>query len=70
MERLDAESINYEVKKSVNTNAVAKTDGYSGYAKLREVIKLHESVVVKDKTQIDKVFRGYTPVSVMQNACC
>jgi hypothetical protein len=56
MDSLDSKSINYEVSKSIHENTHVKTDGYKGYSRLREVIKSQEIVVVKDKTQITKVF--------------
>lgn len=56
VDRLDGVSINYEIKNSVNENTTAKTDGYKGYSKLKDIIREHEIVVVKDKTKIDKVF--------------
>jgi hypothetical protein len=56
LEKLDGVSINYEIKNYVNKEATAKTDGYKGYSKLKEVIKEHEVVIIKDKTKIDKVF--------------
>jgi outer membrane translocation and assembly module TamA len=56
MYSLDAKSINDEISETVHKNSKVKTDGYKGYSRLREVIKSHEMVVVKDKTQISKVF--------------
>ena len=56
LDRLDGVSINYEIKNAVDKDATAKTHGYQGYSKLKEVIKKNEVVIVKDKTEIDKVF--------------
>jgi hypothetical protein len=56
MDSLDSKSINDEISETVHKNTKVKTDGYKGYCRLREVINSHEVVVVKDKTQIAKVF--------------
>jgi hypothetical protein len=56
MDKLDSVSINYEISKSINKDTTVKTDGYKGYARLKEVIKTHEVVVVEDKKLIPKVF--------------
>jgi len=56
MEDLKAKSINTEVEKSVNKTASALTDGYKGYAKLKEKIASHHIVVAPNKTKSAKVF--------------
>ena len=56
MEDLKAKSINTEVEKSVNKTASALTDGYKGYAKLKEKIANHHIVVEPNKTKSAKVF--------------
>ena len=56
MEDLTAESINYEIKKSVESTATALTDGYKGYRKLKEIIAGHQVVVEPDKTKSEKIF--------------
>ncbi len=56
MEDLKAESINKVVEKSVNKTASALTDGYKGYAKLKEKIVNHSIVIEPNKTKSEKVF--------------
>lgn len=56
MEDLTAQSINKEVGKSVENTASVITDGYTGYAKLKEKIAHHEIVVEPNKTKSEKVF--------------
>jgi hypothetical protein len=56
MEDLKAETINYEVKKAVGKSASVLSDGYKGYAKLKEVIANHTVVVEPNKTKSTKVF--------------
>lgn len=56
MEDLKAESINKEVLKGVDKSASILTDGYKGYAKLKDVIAKHDIVVEPNKTKSAKVF--------------
>ncbi len=56
MENLQAESINKEVDKAVDKAASVLTDGYKGYAKLKEVIAKHDIVIEPNKTKSAKVF--------------
>ena len=56
MEDLKSETINAEVEKSVNKTASVLSDGYTGYAKLKEVIANHYVVVEPDKKKSAKVF--------------
>ncbi len=56
MEDLKAESINTEVLKGVDKSASVLTDGYKGYAKLKDIIAKHDIVVEPDKTKSAKVF--------------
>lgn len=56
MEDLSSKSINKEVVKSVEESAKVLTDGYKGYAKLKEVISKHLVVVEPDKKKAEKVF--------------
>lgn len=56
MEDLSSESINKEVKDSVDASSTALTDGYLGYNKLKEVIARHNVVIEPDKKKAAKVF--------------
>lgn len=56
MEDLKAKSINKEVKKSVQQDATVLSDGYTGYAKLKEVISKHNVVIEPDKKKSAVVF--------------
>ncbi len=56
MEDLTSTSINNEVEKSVIKTASALTDGYKGYAKLKELISQHQVVIEVDKKKSEKVF--------------
>ena len=56
MNDLKADSINGEVEKTVNETASALTDGYKGYAKLKEKITTHHVVVEPNKTKSAKIF--------------
>lgn len=56
MDHLKSEDINYEVVNTIEPNAAVMTDGYKGYSKLSEVIREHVVHVIKDKTQVHKVF--------------
>jgi hypothetical protein len=56
MEDLKSQSINSEVEKSVNKTASALTDGYKGYARLKEKVAHHEVVIEPNKTKSAKVF--------------
>ena len=56
MEDLTVKSINKEVEKSVEKSASGLTDGYTGYAKLKEKIAHHNIVVEPNKTKSAKVF--------------
>jgi hypothetical protein len=56
MEDLTAKSINKEVEKAVEKTASVLTDGYTGYAKLKEKIAHHNIVVEPNKKKAEKVF--------------
>lgn len=56
MEDLKSETINKEVGKSVDKTASVLSDGYTGYAKLKEVITNHYVVVEPDKQKSAKIF--------------
>jgi transposase-like protein len=56
MEDLKSETINKEVGKSVDKMASVLSDGYTGYAKLKEVITNHYVVVEPDKQKSAKIF--------------
>lgn len=65
MEDLKSESINKEIVKSVDKTASGLSDGYTGYAILKEVITNHYVVVELNKQNSAKIFPGYTEQSVM-----
>ena len=56
MDDLKSESINKEVKKAVNENAEIISDGYKGYAKLKDVISKHTAVIEANKKKSAIVF--------------
>ena len=56
MDHLTSKDIHYEVEKTIDKQAVIMTDGYRGYSKLNTIVNQHKVVVLKDKTQVDKVF--------------
>lgn len=56
MEDLSSKTINKQVAKGVEQSARVLTDGYKGYAKLKEVIAKHLVVVEPDKKKSAKVF--------------
>lgn len=56
MEDLKSESINKEVKKAVNENAEIISDGYKGYAKLKDLICKHTVVIEANKKKSAIVF--------------
>ena len=53
---MKSETINKEVAKSVDKTASVLSDGYTGYAKLKEVITNHYVVVEPDKQKSAKIF--------------
>lgn len=56
MEDLKSETINEEVVKSVDKTASGLSDGYTGYAKIKEVITNHYVVMEPDKQKPVKIF--------------
>jgi len=56
MDSLDSRSINYEAKKMLCDKAQVKTDGYTGYSKLKEVVIDHTVDIIYDKTRVSKAF--------------
>lgn len=56
MEDLKSETINKEVEKAVDKEATVLSDGYTGYAKLKEVISNHYVVVEPNKQKSAIVF--------------
>ena len=56
MEDLKSETINKEVGKSVDKTASVLSDGYKGYAILKEVITNHYIVVEPEKQKSAKIF--------------
>lgn len=49
VDELTQVSINYEVKKAVDKNAVVLTDGWRGYNRIKQVIKEHRPMIVPAK---------------------
>jgi len=56
VEALAKIDIEYETKKMVSKNATVMTDGKTAYKVLENIAKKHKSVVVKDKTEVSKIF--------------
>ena len=56
MDSLTSKDICYEIRNKIHPTATVMTDGFKGYSKLSELVHQHKIVIVKDKTQIDKVF--------------
>lgn len=56
MEDLKAKNINKEVENSVDRHVTAYTDGYRGYAKLKEVIAGHQVTIEPNKQKAAKLF--------------
>jgi transposase-like protein len=56
MENLKSETINKEVEKAIDKEATVLSDGYTGYAKLKEVISNHYVVVEPNKQKSAIVF--------------
>ena len=56
MDSLTSKDICYEIRNQIHPAATVMTDGFKGYSKLSELVHQHKIVIVKDKTQIDKVF--------------
>lgn len=56
MEDLKSDTINKEVVKAVDKTASVLSDGYTGYVKLKEIIKNHYVVVEPNKQKSAKVF--------------
>lgn len=56
MEDLTIESINNQVKSDIEKKTEIFSDGYSGYNKLKEIIKTHIVLVEPDKSKSAKLF--------------
>lgn len=56
MDDLSKEGINYEIQKGVNKDAVVETDGYKGYADLKNIIEQHKVTVMVNPKEANKVF--------------
>lgn len=56
MEDLKSKTINKEVEKAIDKEATVLSDGYTGYAKLKEVISSHYVVVEPNKQKSALVF--------------
>lgn len=58
MDDLSGTGIGYEVQKSINEKAHVHTDGYRGYSKLKQKVRIHQVSVLtgKSSNQIDKAF--------------
>lgn len=48
--------IEYEAKQMVSKNSTVMTDGKTGYRVLDKIARKHKSVIVKDKTEVSKIF--------------
>lgn len=49
MDNVKSTAINYEVAKSVDSNATLITDGMPGFAKLKEIVSRHKYFIVPKK---------------------
>ena len=53
---LGTDEVNCEAAKMVQKSATLITDGRPCYKGLQSVCNKHEAIIVKDKTQVSKVF--------------
>lgn len=56
VDSLSKQDIAYEAKTMIAGNATVLTDGKTSYRVLREIAKKHKAVIVKDKTEVCKIF--------------
>ena len=56
MESVSKIDIANEAKQMVSKNAVVLTDGKTSYRVLDNIAKKHKAVIVKDKTEVSKIF--------------
>jgi len=56
MVELNSAEINYEVKQMMKSDTRVLTDGWKGYAKLKEIIANHKVKVVDDPAEASKIF--------------
>lgn len=56
VESITKTDIAYEAEQMVSKNAAVITDGKTSYRVLDNIAKKHKAVIVKDKTQVSKIF--------------
>ena len=56
VESISKIDIAHEAKEMVSPNAVVMTDGKTSYRVLDNIAKKHKAVIVKDKTEVSKIF--------------
>ena len=56
VDSLSKKDIGYEAKKMVSKNATVLTDGKTSYRVLSEIANVHKAIIVKDKTEVSKIF--------------
>ena len=56
VESISKIDIAYEAEKMVSKNATVMTDGKTAYRVLDNIAKKHKAVIVKDKTEVSKIF--------------
>jgi hypothetical protein len=49
MDKLNSKAINYEVNRAISPTSLVISDGYKGYADLKEVVEQHNDMVVPQK---------------------
>src|SRR5690606_38635867 len=56
MEDLQQHTITQQVKKDIAFESRVKTDGYSGYSRLKNVVREHEAIIAQNPTEVSKLF--------------
>jgi hypothetical protein len=56
VESISKIDIAYETKQMISKNATVMTDGKTSYRVLHNMAKKHKAVIVKDKTEVSKIF--------------
>jgi transposase-like protein len=56
VESISKIDIAYEAKQMISKNATVMTDGKTSYRVLDNIAKKHKAVIVKDKTEVSKIF--------------
>src|SRR5690606_8819906 len=56
MEDLQQHTITQQVKKDIAFESRVKTDGYSGYSRLKNVVREHEAIIAQNPKEVSKLF--------------